>query len=192
MVIPVSAAFEAELERESGAKPVYLVHMAFAAVRRFALWPYDVTFSGETFFGLGPIQAMEPAEWTDTPLTEQYLAFFVQNDPSFLQSLQQSSRGRNCSIRLVFVDDNNVAIGSDSLFLVYRRMVPGRLTGGRGEYVSQIGLESRFHRHRLRAPRTYSHAEQQKSRDNTDDAFMDIGKVLDLTRAGYVRKSGLG
>jgi hypothetical protein len=193
VTIPVGANFKIELEQESGSKPVYTIHLQpSTGSRRFALWPYDVTSSGNTFLGLGPVRAIDPMEWAaETPLTEMSLAFFVQNDPDFLADLQQNSRGRTCNIRLVFVNASNAAIDDESLFIAHRRMVPGRLTGGRGEYVCQIGLESRLHRHRLRAPRTYSDAEQKKSRSASDDCFRDVGKELAIVRDDYRKKSGL-
>jgi hypothetical protein len=157
------------------------------------MWPYDVTFSGNTFLGLGPIAGIDQAQWSaDTPLTEMFLEFFVQNDPDLLADLQQNSRERNCSIRLAFVDANNAAIDNDNIFLAHRQMIPGRLRGGRGTYRAQLGLESRFHRNRLRAPRTYSQSEQHKTRDATDDCFRDVGKHLDVSRPRYRQKSGLG
>lgn len=191
MVVPVGAAFEAELERESGAKPVYIVDLDFTSGhRRFALWPYDVTYDGDTYQGLGPIQSFGPVEWGETPLTELFVGFFVQNDPALLADLQQNSRNRFCWIRLVYVNDSNAAINDDSLPLAYRRQVPGPLSGGLGTYTSGLGLESRLHRHRNAAPRTYSHAEQLR-RDATDFCLQDMGKQLDLTRRRYVQKSGL-
>lgn len=194
MVIPVGSAFTTELERESGAKPVILIFMNFTTgARRFAMWPYDVTFAGNTFFGLGPIAAIDPAESSaSTPLTEMFLDFFVQNDPDLLADLQQNSRERRCVIRLVFVDGDNAAIDNEAIEIADRQMIPGRLRGGRGTYRSQLGLESRLHRHRLRAPRTYSDSEQRKTRDSTDRAFRDMGKNLDLSRPKYRQKSGLG
>ena len=65
MVVPVGANFQAQLDLESGAKPVILVQMNFTTgVRRFAMWPYDVTFSGDTFLGLGPVAGIDTAEWS--------------------------------------------------------------------------------------------------------------------------------
>lgn len=192
MVVPVGANFTAELNDEGGTKPVYLINLDFSTGnRRFAMWPHNVTFNGETFTGLGPIAGIEQVEWTTTPLTEVYLEFFVQNDPDLLADIQQNSRERPAGIRLVFVDDDNAAIDDDSIHLARRDMIPGRLTGGRGTYRAQLGLESRFHRQRNRAPRTYSNGEQQKTRDATDFCFRDVGLELDITRNKYRQKSGL-
>ena len=121
-----------------------------------------------------------------------FLEFFVQNNPDLLADIQQNSRERNCSIRLVFVNDSNAAIDNDNIFIAHRQIIPGRIRGGRGTYRSQIGLESILHRHRNRAPRTYSQAEQQKTRNATDECFRDVGMQLDVSRPKYVQKSGLG
>lgn len=193
MVIAVSSAFEAELENEHS-KPVILIALNFTTgFRRFALWPHDVSFGGNTFFGLGPVGDVESIEVNqDTPLTEQFLTFHVQNDPSFLEDLQQNSRGRFCTGRLVFLDDSNVPIESgEHIVLWHKRMVPGRIISDQSVYSCTVGLESRFHRHKNRAPRTYSEAEQLK-RDPTDHAFSDAGKTLDFTRGRWRQKSGLG
>jgi hypothetical protein len=194
MVISVGANYEAELNQESGARPVILLSLNFTTgFRRFAFWPHDVVYSGNTFTGLGPVQNADPAQLTqDTPLTEQFLAFFVQNNPDFLADIQQNSRGRFCTGRLVFLDDAGAVIDGEAITLWHKRMVPGRLTGDERSYMSEMGLESRFHRHRNRAPRTYSQAEQHKSRDATDFAFKDVGKSLDFSRDKYRQKSGLG
>lgn len=193
MVISVGSAFKAELERESGARPVVLLGLAFSTgTRRFAMWPHDVSYAGDTYDGLGPVGQMDSAELTqNTPLTEQFLAFFVQNNPDLLTDIQQNSRGRFCSGWLVFLEDDGTIAGSEHISLWRKRMVPGRMTGDAGTYISEVGLESRFHRDRNRAPRTYSNAEQFK-RDATDFAFADIGKNLDTSRPRYRQKSGLG
>ena len=191
-MITVSAPFKAELERESGAKPVILLTLNFTTGnRRFALWIHDVVFGGNTFFGLGPVRQVDPSEhMQDTVLSEQGIVFMVQNDPSFLLDLQQNSRGRFCTGRLVFLDSDGIVINNESIMLWQKRMVPGQSVGDSGTYTSGVALESRFHRNRNRSSRTYSHAEQLR-RDATDFAFFDAGKTSDFTRANYQQKSGL-
>ena len=95
MITP-SAGYQAELDRDVGYQAVILIHMNFTTgARRFAMWPHDVVFEGNTFFGLGPLESIDPTEQSsDTPLTEKYLRWFVQNDPDFLLDLQQNARLR--------------------------------------------------------------------------------------------------
>jgi len=192
MTISVGAAFEAELVRESGAQPVILLALDFATgMRRFAMWPADVEYASNTYFGLGPIGAGEmPEQSQDGAMTEQFLQFYVQNQPDVLADIQQNSRHQWCDGYLVFLGSNGVPVNNEAIHLWHKRMVPGKSTGDAGMYASEVALESAFHRHRMRAPRTYSHAEQQRV-DATDFSFRDAGKSVDLTRKRYSQRSGL-
>ena len=191
MSITPGTNYQTELDRESGARPCYLMSLNFTTgFRRFALGPYDVSFGGSTFFGFGPLMTMDTVE-VGAMLGEHFLTFAVQNDPDLLADLMQNSRNRFYTLRLVFLDTDGTVIDSEAITLAHRRMVPSQLTGGRGQYLAAIGTESRFHEHQNRAPRTYSDAEQKQSRDATDFAFQDMGKQLDTSRPSYRRKSGL-
>lgn len=192
MVVSVSAAYEAELDRETGALMVYLISLNLTTgFRRFATWHHDVSFGGNTFFGLGPLASIDEIEASgESPLGEHAIAFFVQNDPDLLADLSQNCRGRFYTLRRVFLDDGGAVINAEAVTIAHRRMVPGIIRGGRGQYVCVLNTESRLHQHRNRAPRTYSEAWQLK-RDATDHAFRDMGKQLELTRVNYRQKSGL-
>ncbi len=192
MTITVGGAYKAELARETGAQPVILLALNFTTgFRRFALWPHDVVYAGNTYQGLGPVGAVElPEQDQDGTLTEQFLQFFVQNQPDVLADIQQNSRGRNCNGFLVFLGSDGLPVNDEAIHLWHKRMVPGKSTGSATLYASEVALESRFHRHRNRAPRTYSHPEQLRV-DATDFAFFDAGKSVDLTRKRYVQRSGL-
>ena len=191
MAIVPGTNYQTELNKVTGARPVYLIALNLTTgFRRFALCVHDVSFGGNTFFGLGPLMTMDTVEVGQT-LGEHFLAFAVQNDPDLLEDLMQNSRNRIYTLRLVFLDTDGTVIDSEAITLAHRRMVPSQLTGGRGQYLAAIGTESRFHEHQNRAPRTYSDAEQKQSRDATDFAFQDMGKQLDTSRPSYRRKSGL-
>lgn len=192
MVIAVGASFKAELNRVSGAEPVILLAFNFTTGhRRFACWPADVIYDGNTYEGLGPIGEIDTMQQSeDGALTELFFQFFVTNAPDLLADIQQNSRGRTCSGYLVFLGADGLPVGGEAMFLWFRTMVPGRSVSSATTYMAEIGTESRFHRHRLRAARTYSHAEQQR-RDPTDQAFRDVGKIQDLTRRRYTQRSGL-
>lgn len=192
-MISLSSTYKAELNRETGAKPVVLIQCNFTTgFRRFALWIHNIAFSSQTYIGLGEPHEIEAPQFSQgSPLTEQFLRFFVQNDPSLLADLQQNCRGRFSDGYLVFLGSDDTPVNSgESIYLWHKRMVPGTTSGDAGTYGADIALESRFHRHRNRAPRTYSHAEQ-KRRDNTDSAFIDSGKTLQLNRGDWRQRSGL-
>ena len=193
-MITVGSNFKVQLNLEAGAKPVYVMALhCTTGIRRLALWHHDVIISGSTFFGLGPLMEMQAVEVSgNTPLGEHFLVFAVQNDPDLLADLSQNCRGHFYTLRLVFLDSSGAVIDGEELMLARRRMVPATIRGGRGIYTCSIGTESIFHRHKNRAPRTYSHAEQIQTRDATDFAFQDMGKSLDTTRAKYRQKSGFG
>lgn len=192
MTISVGASFKAQLVLESGSRPVILLDLDFSTGnRRFAMWTHDVIYDGNTYFGLGPVGEIEQIEQDQGgALTEQFLQFFVQNQPDVLSDIQQASRNRLCDGYLVFLGADGLPVNDEAIWLWRKRMVPGKSTGDADMYASEVALESRFHRHRLRAPRTYSHAEQQRI-DATDFAFRDAGKSIDITRKRYVQRSGL-
>jgi hypothetical protein len=192
-MISVSSGYKTELAREVGAKPVILIDCDFTTGhRRFALWAHDISFGGNTYVGLGEPHEIDAPQFNQgSPLSEQFLRFFVQNDPSLLADLQQNCRGRFCSGYLVFLNDSGVLVNSgESIWLWRKRMIPGNTSGDAGTYGADIALESRLHRHRNRAPRTYSHAEQRR-RDASDNAFIDSGKSLQLNRGDWRQRSGL-
>ena len=84
-----------------------------------------------------------------------------------------------------------MVINDESIFLTYRRMLPGAITLAPGGYRSDLATESRFFQNANRSPRTYSDADQKNLRDATDDAFIDAGKTMDVSRPDWVQKSGL-
>jgi hypothetical protein len=193
VVISVGATFKTELTRDSGAIGVFLLDLNFTSGhRRFAFWPHDVVYDGNTYEGAGPVSKADVQEQDERgSLTELAIEFYVQNDPSLLEDIYQNSRERFASCYLVFLNPTTLAVaGGEAIYLWRRKMIPGPGLSSQGVYVASVATESVFHTHRNRAPKTYSHAEQQKQ-DPTDHAFRDAGKNLDLTRSKYVRKSGL-
>ena len=89
-------ALKNELNQTVGAVPVILIECFFTTGwRRFAMWQHNIVYNTVTYFGLGQIQEVEPPVADQgTVLTEQFLRFFVQNDPTSARrsSAEQPSR----------------------------------------------------------------------------------------------------
>jgi hypothetical protein len=191
-MISISAGLQAELEKESQTeKPVLLLRMSFTTgFRRFAVWTHDVVLGPATYFAMPPIDEMEVPQWNQgSQQAEQSIRFMVQEDPSLLADLQQNCRGRWADGFLVSLV-GGAPIDGDSIYLWRRRMIPGQTFGDAKTDWAELILESRFHRHRNRSPRTYSNSEQLK-RDPTDLAFRDSGFEFSLARPNWRQRSGL-
>lgn len=193
MAIPVSGAYETELERESGFVGVFLLDLNFTTGhRRFALCEHNVSYDSDTYEGLGPVQQVDALEQDEGgAFAEMALAFMVANDPDLLEDLQQNSRRRFADCYLVFLNPTTRAVVNDeAMYLWRKRMVPGPGISASGVYVSSVQLEDLLHQNRNKATPTYSHA-QQLRRDATDFCLFDAGKNLDVTREDYKQRSGL-
>jgi hypothetical protein len=193
MVISVSASFQAQIDRDSGQEPCYLIDMDFniTGPRRFTTWKYDLSFQSHTYDAMAALTFDPPVADTNTPLTDQTCLFEVQNDASLLQDLQQNSRARLANMYFSFVLGAGTLVNSgEAIHKVQRRMVPGNIQVSRETYLSNLSLESTFWRSKYRAPRTYSHAEQQRI-DATDFCLVDTGNEFDVSHPDWVQKSGL-
>ena len=188
----IGTALKNELNQTVGAVPVILIECFFTTgPRRFAMWQHNIVYNTVTYFGLGQLQEVEPPVADQgTVLTEQFLRFFVQNDPDLLADLQQNSRHGFSNGYLVCLD----ADGQRSTARRSRSGIGGwsqaAASAMLGTYGADIALESRFHRNKNRAPRTYSHSTQLK-RDATDQSFKDSGRSFSLSRQDWRQKSGL-
>ena len=140
----IGSALKAELNQTVGAVPVILIECFFTTGwRRFAMWQHNVVYNTVTYFGLGQLQEVEPPVADQgTVLTEQFLRFFVQNDPTLLADLQQNSRHGFSNGYLVCLDAAGLAVNGEAIPLWHRRMVPGRSFGDLGTYGADIALES--------------------------------------------------
>ena len=194
MVMVIGTALKNELNQTVGAVPVILIECDFTTGwRRFAMWQHNVVYNTVTYFGLGQLQEVEPPVADQgTVLTEQFLRFFVQNDPTLLADLQQNSRHQFSNGYLVCLDAAGLAVNGEAIPLWHRRMIPGRSFGDAGTYGADLALELRFHRNKNRAPRTYSHSTQLKEYPSSgDQAFKDSGRSFSLARNDWRQRSGL-
>lgn len=192
MVMTVGSGYKAELQKDVGAVPVWIIDCDFSTGhRRFALWWHDVVWNGTTFFGLGQVENIGPSiADQSTVLTEEFLEFSVQNDPTLLADIMQNGRGRFCDRYLVMLGADGAPVNDEVVPVTHRRMFPGTATGDGDTYRAALSLESRFHRSRNRAARTYSHASQQHI-DSSDFSLRDSGKQFDISRPDWRQRSGL-